>query len=87
MGLTIEKLTALLERKPGISCPQIGRDFGVSRQAVYGFFKRHPQLVHLRSREAGLHKSVTILKRALLEIADVGEELEREIATRALETL
>jgi len=87
MALTKEKIIEFLEEKPGSSCPRIALEFGVTRQAVYGFLKRHPQINSLRSREAGLKKCVRTLKRALMEIADVGEPLEREIATRALETL
>lgn len=85
MGIKKNQLIQLLEEKPGLSCNQIAKTFKVSRQAAYAFLKRHPDVAFLRSKEAGYERTIRIFRRALLEIADIGEDLEKDIAIRALE--
>lgn len=85
--LTPGAITSYLNDNPHSSFAEIGRHFGFSRQAIHSFFKRHPKIRYYKTSGAGYQKQNKVLKRALLEVADVGDELSRDIAIRALESI
>ena len=75
----------LLKSDENISLAEIGRRLFVSRQAVSLFLQRNPELKCRVNIDKKKELTIELFKIALTKIADLGDNLSRDIAISALE--